>query len=257
MQKSRTTDIEYKYFRSTGIDTEKLHQQKEWPLILRMLRVFNDIALAPSISFLLQFAPEEPDLKPIKAAINSHLLRHRASMATEAMKSVIEPLRARESNSDDEIWTIIRDNEDLSRIWNELTSNKYESEKTKAKTVRDKLFAHYDQAPINCAFERLLNMEALDNPERAIHWHIQSTGDGGQISRNVLLDELTNLAWYEVYEIEVSLQGPDAQQTTAAGKTLIEFLTLVHNFVNEIVIAYLEKYKLTTIDSKPPWHRPN
>lgn len=246
--------MEFKYFHSTGIDISKLRQQKEWRLILKMLRVYNDIALASGVSFLLKFAPKGPELDPIKGAVNAHLLRHRSAMAAEAMRNVIDPLRNHQDDASHGIWKIIGQDEELTRIWTELSSPKLKEEQEKAKSVRDKLFAHYDQAPINCAFERLLHLIARDEPESAVRWHLQSVGDGGQISRNVLLDELMNMAWYEMYEIEVTNAGPNEEQCTAVGAELMNFLSLVHNFVNGIVIAYLQNNKLTRTDSLPPWH---
>jgi hypothetical protein len=254
VEAENTKELQFKYFRSTGIDIVKLRHQKEWRLILRMLRVYNDIALSPSVSFLLQFAPPGPELDPIKEAINSHLLRHRSSMAAEAMRNVIEPLRIHQDDATHEIWAIIRNDADLEKIWSELSSDKYRREKEKATAVRDKLFAHYDQAPVDCAFEKLLGLHAEKNSQQAVHWHLQSSGDGGQISRNVLLDELMNLAWYKVYEIEANLNGPDNAQSKVVVESLVGFLSLVQNFVNGIIIAYVEKYNCTTIESKPPWH---
>jgi hypothetical protein len=246
--------LQFKYFRTTGIDIKKLREQKDWRLILSMLRVYNDIALSSGISFLLQFAPNSPELKPIRGAVDSHLLRHRSAMAAEAMRNVIDPLKNQQNDRQSEIWTIIRGNEALTALWNEVSSAEFKAEEEKAKSVRDKLFAHYDRAPINCAFEKLLKLAETGEADDHIRWHIQSTEDNGQISRNVLLDELTMLAWYEMYEIEVSNDGPNLEQVAKVSVSLIKFLSSVANFVNELVIDYLQKYNLTTIDAVPPWH---
>lgn len=248
--------IQYKTFRSTGIDLQKLYKQKEWRLILRILRVFNDITLAPALGFLLSFSPKDAELEPIHNAVNWQLLRWRSATAAEAIKNVIEPLKEKESDLGHEVWQVIRKDAYLSERWNQLknyfSDGKHQQEKIKALAVRDKLVAHYDLAPINKAFEKKLEL-GNKGIDKIIGWHLQSSDGQQQIARNVLLDELTNLAWYQIYGIEVTEDGPDENQINEEGQLLVQFLSLVANFVNGVVIRYCEHYNLTTIETVPPW----
>lgn len=246
-----------KDFRSTGLDIFKLAKTKEWPQILRMLRVVNDRMLVPSISFFLEFRPQSAHLEQIKNGIDWHLLRWNCAVTAEALSDVIEPLQKKAADPDNEIWQVIRSKPTLIAKWEQLQqylgSGANKQILLNARTVRDKLLAHYDLAPLKRAFEKTLEIHREQGAVSVLDWHIQTANDGGQLTRNLLIDKLVNLAWYEAFQIPYTSEGPDQAKLEQVTESLEAFLKLVVEFVHSVVVEFCEKYDLTNIDVVPPW----
>ena len=77
--------------------------------------------------------------------------------------------------------------------------------------------------------------------------------DRGTFVRNLLADELVNLAWYDVYGVETPNAIVNDNQLVEVSKSLSSFLSLVANFVNEVIILYCEKYDLVVQGARPHW----
>jgi len=247
-----------KVFNSTGIDMLKLRKTKDWPTILRMMRVSNDITLSPGVAFLVSFRPPSAHLDVLNNGLHWHFVRWNAAVASEALTIVIDPLRKHINDKDHGIWNVIRERQSLNERWRLL--EEYLSEKDhwkhlkSAKTIRDKLMAHYDNAPINKAFNDLLNLHEQAGHDVVLGWHMQSSNDGGVLTRNNMVDQLLNIAWFQTYGIEPTIAGPDSESIEKVAKSIEEFLSLTSNFFHGVVLAYCEQHDLINSDGEPPWY---
>src|ERR1700721_813047 len=236
--------------RNTAIDLTKLHKLKDWRLILSMLRLYNDLSFVPMINTFLATKPLE-DLNLI-TGVKWHLLRWRIAMMAEAVANVIKPLKSRESDPDSEIWSVIRGNNKLVEHWKLIEDSfdkghKNSLQLNRAKMVRDKLTVHYDKELVNMSFDKYLGLNPSD---QLLGWHVQGTPE---IARNLFIDELLNLVFFEIYEINVYREGVDEESLAKATKPLQDFLSAVANFINELFIEYCEKNALVIPDATPEW----
>lgn len=249
-----------KVFSSTGIDMHGLGKTKDWPFILRLMRIANDINLSPGVEFIVGMRQQSAHLDVICRGLFWHFMRWNSAVAAEAIKVVIEPLQKHKNDSSHRVWEIIRSRQELVDYWNSLekhlSDNDYIDYLQRAKFVRDKLLAHYDAGPISRAFEAQLDLHEKNGDETIVGWHMQSSNDGGMLYRNNMIDQLMNVAWFQSYGIEPTVSGPDQEAINDLCNSLQLFFSLVANFTHGIVIAYLEHHDLTIGEGEggePPW----
>lgn len=257
MNSSQEPLLVQKVFNSTGIDLLKLRKTAEWSTILRMMRVSNDITFSPGLNFLMSFSPKSAHLDVIRNGIHWHLLRWNSGVAAEALTEVIEPLQKTSNQKNNQIWCLIQQTPSLTEAWDKLqkylTTDEHQEHLKSAKFVRDKLLAHYDRSPIDKAFSDLLDLHQQAGHDVVVGWHMQTSNDGGQLTRNNLIDQLVNIAWHQAYGIQAGINGPDPAQLQRVSSSIEEFLSLVSNFVHGLVIAYCEHHDLLNLDGEPPW----
>lgn len=245
-----------KVFNSTGIDMHGLRKTKDWPFILRLMRIANDITLSPGVEFIVGMRQQNAHLDVICRGLFWHFMRWNSAVAVEAVKVVIEPLRQHRNDASHGIWEVIRSRPHLIDNWNSLEKYLSDSEHIdylrRAKVVRDKLLAHYDDNPINRAFNSQLDLYEHAEDETILGWHMQTSNDGGMLYRNNMIDQLMNIAWFQTYDIEPTVNGPDQKAINDVCNSLQLFFSLVANFTHGTVIAYLEHHDLT-IEGEPPW----
>ena len=248
-----------KVFHSTGIDMHGLRKTKDWPLILRMMRIASDITLSPGVEFIVGMRQQSAHLDVICHGLTCHFMRWNSAVAAEALKVVIEPLRQHKNDPNHGIWEVIRSRQHLIDNWNSLekylSADEHMDYLRRAKVVRDKLLAHYDDKLINEAFNSQLDLHAKGDDETIVGWHLQSGNDGGMLYRNNMIDQLMNVAWFQTYGIEPTANGPDQKAINDVSNSLQIFFSLVANFTHGTVIAYLEHHDLTIgeDEGEPLW----
>lgn len=252
---------EFAHLKTSAINLKKLHQMKEWRYILKAMRFYNDMAFAPFVSSRISTS-YYPHVKPVHDGVLWTLLRWRLSMAGEIFgrddnnPSLIEYLRKREKSKNQELWIAIRSSAELENKWTLIAEYLDEGAKEsfikRVISVRDRLTAHYDNGPINKAFEKLLELQEPDSKAGVpIGLHVH--GETG-IVRHILADEVLNIALFDVFGVSVAKDGAVPEEVEKFGNEVGEFLSLVANFINELIIHYVQYYRLVEVDfERPEW----
>lgn len=239
------------------INLVKLSLLPDHDFVLRLFAILNDLSMAPYLSDLVEEdMSNRPELSKFQNAIRWYLLRHRISGAAESIKNTIGTLKRDEKqNPETPAWKILRAEKNkriLARfrdLEEYLPKGKQFHVFEKCNSLRNAIGAHYDHDNklLTRAFGKYM-VSLQESKSELVDWHMDS-GVKGRYSRSLLMDSVMACAWYEVWGVKPE----DSHQLRLVGDEIEAVLSVLLNFIHELLIAYANEHALVDLSKKPDW----